>query len=214
MSCEKFEQLRRVVPDVSRETFERLLAYEALFQKWSKSFNLASPTTLKEFWSRHVLDSAQLFTIKKPSGIWLDIGSGGGLPGVVTAIMMVGNAGAHAHLVESNGKKVAFLRTALLETGASGTVHLSRIEDAPKIIANVDVLTARAVSNLSNLYDLTSPWFMNGATALFHKGQDFQREIDETRGAWDANLIKHESSIDPASVILEIQSLARKTAAS
>jgi 16S rRNA (guanine527-N7)-methyltransferase len=209
MSLQKFEQLRRVVPDVSRETFERLLAYEQLFMKWSKSFNLASPATLHEFWSRHILDSAQLFTIKVPKGTWLDIGSGGGLPGVVAAIMMVENTGAHVHLIESNGKKVAFLRTALLETGAAGTVHLSRIEDAPKIVAGADIVTARAVSSLGNLFELTSPWLLNGATGLFHKGQDFQREIDETRGAWRVDLVKHASAIDPASVILEIQSLAR-----
>lgn len=213
MSLGKFEQLRRVVPDVSRETFERLLAYEQLFMKWSKSFNLASPATLQEFWSRHVLDSVQLFAIKKPLGTWLDIGSGGGLPGIVTAIMMRESTGAHVHLIESNGKKVAFLRTALLETGAAGTVHLSRIEDAPKIVPEVDIVTARAVSSLRNLYELTSPWLLNGAMGLFHKGQDFQREIDETRGAWRADLVKHLSVIDPASVIVEVQSLARQIAA-
>lgn len=210
MSLHKLEQLRRVVPDVSRETFDRLLAYEALFLKWSKSFNLASPSTHKEFWSRHILDSVQLFNIKKPTGTWLDVGSGGGLPGVVTAIIMIESTGAHVHLIESNGKKVAFLRTALLETGAAGTVHLSRIDDAPKIMSTVDIVTARAVSNLGNLFELTSPWLLNGATALFHKGQNFQREIDETRGAWDANLVTHASVIDPGSVILEIQSLARQ----
>ena len=211
MSLDKFEQLRRVVPDVSRETFERLLVYETLFFKWSKSFNLASPATLHEFWSRHILDSAQLFAIKQPEGIWLDIGSGGGLPGVVTAIMMRNTEGSHVHLIESNGKKVAFLRTALLETGAAGTVHLSRIEDAPKIIPAVQVVTARAVSGLGNLFELTYPWLLNGATALFHKGQDFQREIDETRSAWNADLLKHVSMVDPSSVILEIRSLARQT---
>lgn len=213
MSLQKFEQLRRVVPNVSRETFERLLAYEQLFMKWSKSFNLASPATLQEFWSRHVLDSVQLFTIKEPKGTWLDIGSGGGLPGVVTAIMMRESTGAHVHLIESNGKKVAFLRTALLETAAAGTVHLSRIEDAPKLISAVDIVTARAVSSLGNLFELTSPWLLKGATALFHKGQDFQREIDETRGAWRADLVKHVSAIDPASVILEVKSLGRQVAA-
>jgi 16S rRNA (guanine527-N7)-methyltransferase len=213
MSLDKFEQLRRVVPDVSRETFERLLAYEQLFMKWSKSFNLASPATLHEFWSRHVLDSAQLFTIKEPKGTWLDIGSGGGLPGVVIAIMMASQTNAHVHLIESNGKKAAFLRTALLETGAAGTVHLSRIEDAPKLISAVDIVTARAVSSLGNLFELTSPWLLKGATALFHKGQDFQREIDETRGAWRADLVKHVSVIDPASAIVEVKSLARQVAA-
>ncbi len=213
MSLQKFEQLRRVAPDVSRETFERLLTYEQLFLKWSKSFNLASSATLQEFWNRHILDSAQLFTIKEPKGTWLDIGSGGGLPGIVTAIMMATGTRAHVHLIESNGKKVAFLRTALVETGAAGTVHLSRIEDAPKLVPTVDIVTARAVSSLERLYGLTSPWLLNGAAGLFHKGQDFQREIDETRGAWAADLVKHVSVIDPASVILEVKSLARHAAA-
>jgi 16S rRNA (guanine527-N7)-methyltransferase len=210
MSQLKLEQLRRVAPNVSRETFERLLAYEVLFLKWSKSFNLASPSTLTEFWSRHVLDSVQLALIREPKNTWLDVGSGGGLPGIVIAIFMAEQSGSHIYLIESNGKKVAFLRTALLETGASGTVLQSRIEDANKLIPRVDIVTARAVASLNNLFELTSPWLKAGATALFHKGQDFQREIDETRGAWRFDLIKHVSAIDQASVILEVKDLTRQ----
>ena len=193
-----------MLPDVSRETYERLEAYEALFLKWSKAFNLAAPSTLEHFWSRHILDSAQLSIVRKPSGIWLDIGSGGGLPGVVMAIMMSQTQGGMVHLVESNGKKAAFLRNAILETGASGVVHQMRIEDAPGRVPQPEVITARALTSLSDLLRLTGPWLDRGAVALFHKGRDFRAEVKQARDARPFDLIEHTGKVDPASVILEI----------
>ncbi len=62
MSADRhFASLKAIVPAVSRETADRLIAFEELFRKWSKAINLASPSTLNELWTRHILDSAQLF---------------------------------------------------------------------------------------------------------------------------------------------------------
>jgi 16S rRNA (guanine527-N7)-methyltransferase len=127
MAEQKFHALQRIVPDVSRETFQRLLAFEALFLKWSKAFNLAAPSTLADLWDRHILDSAQLISIERPHDTWLDLGSGGGLPGVIMAIFMAEAKGGHVHLVESNGKKIAFLRSAISETGAAGTRPIATV---------------------------------------------------------------------------------------
>ncbi len=198
------------MPDVSRETFLRLLAFEALFLKWSKAFNLAAPSTLNELWERHILDSAQLAAIRKPQGVWLDIGSGGGLPGVIMAIFMADTTDGHVHLVESNGKKAAFLRTALNETGAKGTIHNIRIEDAPKAINRADVMTARALAALPKLFDLSRHWLASGATGLFHKGREYRSEIKVARDEWQFDLLEHASAIDGESIILEIRSLQRK----
>ncbi|MGL4491141.1 MAG: 16S rRNA (guanine(527)-N(7))-methyltransferase RsmG [Rhizobiaceae bacterium] len=211
MSDVKLKELQAILPDVSRETFERLLAFETLFLKWSKAFNLAAPSTHCELWERHILDSAQLVAIRRPQGTWLDIGSGGGLPGVIMAIFMAETPDGHVHLVESNGKKAAFLRTALTETGASGTIHNIRIEDASSVVGQANVVTARALAALPKLFELSEHWLSNGATALFHKGREYRSEIKVARDEWDFDLLEHASAIDRQSVILEIRSLQRKT---
>lgn len=207
MGTNKLTQLQAVLPNVSRETFDRLLAYESLFIKWSKAFNLAAPSTLNDFWQRHVLDSAQIAAIRKPSGIWIDLGSGGGLPGIVIAVLMSESSGGMVHLIESNGKKVSFLRNALLETGAAGTVHQIRIEDAPREVPMADVVTARALAGLPALLLLSKPWLDAGASALFHKGREFREEVRLARDGSPFDLIEHPSVADPQSAILEIRSI-------
>ena len=194
------------MPDVSRETFERLLAYEGLFLKWSKAINLAAPSTLADFWDRHVLDSAQLAAIHDPGGIWVDIGSGGGLPGIVMSILLRESANGLVHLVESNGKKAAFLRQALIETGGAGHVHVMRIEDAFPTIGPADIVTARALAPLPALISLARPWIDAGATGLFHKGRDYREEVKAARDDWHIDLIEHISSVDASSAVLEIRS--------
>ncbi len=211
MTMMKFQQLQAVLPDVSRETFERLLVYETLFFKWSKAFNLAAPSTMTDFWQRHVIDSVQLAAIRKPSGTWLDLGSGGGLPGVVISILMRESAGGAVHLIESNGKKAAFLRSAILQTGASGSVHQVRIEDAFAVAPKADVVTARALASLTDLMRLSKPWHDAGATGLFHKGREFREEIKLARDVWQFDLIEHASVADPVSAILEIRTETART---
>jgi 16S rRNA (guanine527-N7)-methyltransferase len=207
---QKFVQLQRAVPDVSRETFERLLKYEAMFFKWSKAINLAAPSTLQEFWLRHVVDSAQIASLQKPSGKWVDIGSGGGLPGIILAVFLTEAGAEPIHLVESNGKKAAFLRSALTETGAKGIVINQRVESALAKVGKVDIVTARALSSLSALFAMAEAWLSQGATGLFHKGREFQREIEEARGGWYFDLIEHASVVESDSVILEISNLKRR----
>lgn len=208
---EKFGKLRHILPDVSRETFERLLAYEALFHKWSKAFNLAAPSTLPEFWTRHILDSAQLASIRKPKGVWVDLGSGGGLPGIVMAVLLRESEGGLIHLVESNGKKSAFLRQALIETGGTGRVHSIRIEAAYSETGPANVVTARALAPFSMLLELARPWMNDGATALFHKGREYREEVMAAGDAGRIDLIEHGSTVDPGSTILEIRAKSVST---
>lgn len=206
----KFSLLQTAVPNVSRETFERLLKYEALFLKWSKAINLASPSTLQEFWSRHIVDSAQIADLHPMRGKWVDIGSGGGLPGIVLAIFLTEAGAPPLHLVESNGKKAAFLRSALTETGAKGIVSNQRVADAVPKIGHADIVTARALASLTELLAMAEDWLTGGATGLFHKGRDFQREITEARGGWEFDLIEHASVVETDSVIVEISNLKRR----
>jgi 16S rRNA (guanine527-N7)-methyltransferase len=211
MSDIKFQQLRSVVPHVSRETFLRLLSFETLFLKWSKAYNLASPSTLGQFWERHILDSAQVFSVKEACGVWLDIGSGGGLPGIVEGIFMAEKMDGFVHLIESNGKKASFLRSAIVETGAKAAVHCVRIEDAVKEIGPIDVVSARALAPLDRLLAYSYPWISRGATGVFHKGREFRQEIKVARGEWHFNMLEHKSMTDSSAVLLEINSLQSQT---
>jgi 16S rRNA (guanine527-N7)-methyltransferase len=194
---------------VSRETHERLTHYVELFKKWNKTTNLAAPSTISEIWSRHIADSAQIFQLSPQPQKWVDLGSGGGLPGVVTAIFLAELNDGWVHLVESNNKKAAFLRVALAETGARGSVHPIRIEKAPEIIPQCDVISARALADLDLLLEYMHPWAKDSekVRAFFNKGRDYQSEITKARGRWQFDLIKHSSVVEADSVVLEISRL-------
>jgi 16S rRNA (guanine527-N7)-methyltransferase len=211
MSDPRLAELERVAGPVSRETFERLTAFQSLFEKWSARINLAAPSTLPDLWSRHILDSAQIWPLAPDAKAWLDLGSGGGFPGIVVAILLRERPGASMAMVESSQKKAAFLRNAIAHAGAPATVHAARIEDfAARNAGPVDVVTARALAPLPALLGLARPWLEAGATGLFHKGRDYLREIEESRDAWQFDLVEHQSVIDAASVILEIKDLKKR----
>lgn len=198
--------------NVSRETIERLNTFVALFQKWAKTINLVAPSTLSEIWSRHVVDSAQIYALRPGAGNWVDLGSGGGFPGIVTGILLAEAGHGWVHLVESNNKKAAFLRTAILETGARASVHAIRIEAAPQRIADCDAISARALADLDLLLEFGLPWAERNPELRFflHKGRDYQREIDKALGRWRFDLVKHASIVEQDSVVLELSNLSRK----
>jgi 16S rRNA (guanine527-N7)-methyltransferase len=198
--------------DVSRETMERLETFIALFQKWAKAINLVAPSTLAEAWKRHVVDSMQIYALHSGPRTWVDLGSGGGFPGIVTGILLAGKGAGWVHLVESNNKKAAFLRTAILETGARASVHAIRIEDAPAEIQRCDAISARALADLDLLMQFGMPWAeqIPSLRFLLHKGRDYQREVDKALGRWRFDLVKHASIVEPDSVVLELSNLSRK----
>lgn len=196
---------------VSRETIERLEHYADLFVKWNKVTNLAAPSTIDDLWKRHIIDSVRIFQLAPRPLKWADLGSGGGLPGVVTAILLTELQDGWVNLVESNNKKAAFLRVALLETGARGTVFPVRIEKAAALMPDIDALSARALAELDKLLEFMWMWAENRPqiVACFHKGRDYRAEITKAHGRWDFDLIKHDSAVEDDSVILEIANLKR-----
>lgn len=196
---------------VSRETQERLELFANLFQKWAKAINLVAPSTLDDLWHRHIADSSQIFQLSSEPQSWVDLGSGGGFPGVVTAIFLTELKGGWVHLVESNHKKAAFLRAALRETGARGSVHAVRIEDAHSEVTSCEAISARALADLDLLLEYSAQWMFEtrNTRAFFHKGRDYRREIDKARGRWIFDLVEHASAVERESVILEISNLQR-----
>jgi 16S rRNA (guanine527-N7)-methyltransferase len=197
---------------VSRETQERLEHFVEIFRKWNKITNLVASSTLNELWTRHVADSAQIFQLSPDSRQWVDLGSGGGFPGIITAIFLAERGEGWVNLVESNNKKAAFLRVALAETGARGSVHPVRIEKAPDLITSCDAISARALAELDQLLEYVAPWMVNapGTRGYFNKGRDYAAEIEKAHGRWSFDLIRHQSAVDTSSVVLEISNLAAK----
>lgn len=201
------------------EALEMFTRYQMALIKWQKVQNLVSRETIEAFWVRHVCDSARLSMLVPGPAVWLDFGSGAGFPGLVTAILQMrhrAGAAAHVHLVESNSRKVAFLRTVIRETGIAATVHDQRIEtltlSAPEAVTHV---SARALAPLSDLLGLARPYTERGACCFFHKGRDIDKEIADAANAWEFDLIKHETSLPGNAlndgVILEIGAIKHKS---
>ncbi len=119
-------------------------AIVALLVKWNPTIRLVSPPDLAAIWPRHIADSLQLLPLI-PAGLdgAIDLGSGGGLPGLVLAIA----TGIHFDLVESDSRKAAFLSEAAIATRAPVTVHASRIEEVR--LPRGGLVTARALAPLA-----------------------------------------------------------------
>jgi 16S rRNA (guanine527-N7)-methyltransferase len=196
---------------VSRETETRLDRYVDLLLQWQAKTNLVASSTLPNLWTRHISDSLQLLTFVPNAKIWVDLGSGGGFPGVVLACALAETSGAMVHLVERNAKKAAFLREALRITGAAGTVHLADIGDSVDSFAGpADCVTARAVAPLHQLVGFAEPLVGKGATALFLKGQDVEAELTEATKYWKLTSLLH-ASLTGQGWIVELDRIERRT---
>ncbi|MCZ2327926.1 16S rRNA (guanine(527)-N(7))-methyltransferase RsmG [Bartonella sp. F02] len=200
----KYKELLNIIPSVSRETMEDLIEFESLIIQWNAHINLISNATIPVLWTRHILDSAQIYPLQSQFLRWCDLGSGGGFPAIVIAIFMKEQKRGHIDLVESNGKKVAFLRTVIAQLNLPATVHHCRIENVYQKIKSPEVITARGLASLDSLFHLISPWLEKKTIALLQKGRDYVIEIENASANWEFNLLKYQSKVDKNSVILEI----------
>ena len=200
---------RNIGLDVSRETIERLEKYLALLEKWNPAINLVSKSTLKDAWSRHFIDSAQIFKHAPNDWLhWADFGSGGGFPGAVIAILANElRPDASVTLVESDQRKATFLRSVFREAGVSGTVVAKRVEAIEPLEA--DVISARALADLSDLLAFAEPHGAAGAVYLFPKGINWEKELTRAQESWSFNHTAITSETDPNATILKIKGLAR-----
>ncbi|WP_315836512.1 16S rRNA (guanine(527)-N(7))-methyltransferase RsmG [Bradyrhizobium prioriisuperbiae] len=198
---------------VSRETEARLDRYAELLVTWQAKTNLVAPSTLPQIWTRHIADSLQLLELAPNARTWVDLGSGGGFPGVVLACVMADREGAMVHLVERNAKKAAFLREALRVTGGRGTVHLADIVDyVDSFRGPIDCVTARALASLNVLLGFTESLVKNGAKALFLKGQDVESELTEATKYWKIEPKLHPSRTGGHGWVAEFDRIERRLA--
>ncbi len=194
--------------NVSRETLARLDLYADLLQRWTKKINLVSSSTLDALWTRHFLDSAQLFKVAPKGGTWVDLGSGGGFPGAVVAVLAADSqSDLKVTLVESDQRKAAFLRTVLREMGVSACVLADRVERLEPM--NADVLSARALASLEVLLGFAERHLVPTGRAVFPKGEKARDEIRDALEHWRFDCETYNSKTDPEAVILSIGDIQR-----
>ena len=184
----------------------RLDAYAALLLRWNGRINLVAAGDVVGFRARHLDDALQLLPLLpldiEPAA---DLGSGGGLPGMVLALAEPERAW---HLVEADRRKAAFLRTAAAELGAVNvSVHALRIEDTA--LPPLGLLTARALAPLAALLEHAARLLAPGGIALFPKGRGADAELTEARAAWSMREERFPSRTDPRATILRISGIER-----
>jgi 16S rRNA (guanine527-N7)-methyltransferase len=197
---------------VSRETADKLRLFVDDVLDVSRHTNLTSRSSLPTIWTRHIADSLQLLPLAPEARCWVDLGSGGGFPGIVIACALADRPGVQVHLVESIGKKAAFLRHAVERLQLPAVVHAVRIEDFVKNFSTkADVVTARALAPLDELLKLAHPLLKTGAQGLFHKGQDVEGELTRASKYWniDAELVPSKTS--PEGRIVVVRGLSRRS---
>lgn len=195
--------------DVSRETLAMLTTYETLLRKWTPKINLVSPTSLNDLWSRHFIDSAQIWRLaSRRPGHWVDMGSGAGFPGLVVAIMARNDGSAtQLTLIESDTRKVAFLLTVCAELDLACGVLPARIEQLSSLGA--DVVSARALAPLSALLPYAEKHRRPSGICLFPKGATVHKEIEHARGHWVFDHRLHPSLTDRNAAVIEIGAMTR-----
>ena len=180
---------------------EDLKIYVSLLKKWQKQINLISTATLADVWSRHVLDSAQLYPLI-PVGAKkiIDIGSGAGFPGLVLALYFKYYGGPETHLVEADGRKCSFLTEVSRQTNAGVFVHASRVEDMSDLKG--DVITARALAPLRKLIKMSWNFDDGGATYIFLKGAKAREELTDAQKEWTMDVTETKSETLSVATIL------------
>lgn len=190
--------------DVSRETLDNLSEYVEILIKWNSTINLVSKNSIQDVWSRHILDSAQLFKfVTKDVKNWLDIGSGAGLPGLVIAILAKENfSNLTVTLIESDKRKCVFLSEVVRKLSLNVKTLSSRIEDCPP--QEADIISARALTQLEKLLFYFKCHGKNGCKGLFLKGKNLKNEIKEVSNI-DMFQVKITSSeVDKAGYLVEV----------
>jgi 16S rRNA (guanine527-N7)-methyltransferase len=191
---------------VSRETIARLDRFAALLLDWQSRTNLVAASTVPVLWTRHIADSLQLLAIAPDARKWVDLGSGGGFPGVPIACALAEQGSAEVHLIESNKKKAAFLREAVRITGAPAIVHAVRIADFCRSFrGELDAVTARALAPLPALLSIAYPLLKKGPQGVFPKGQDVEAELTEATKCWSIEASLVPSRTDPESRVVLIR---------
>ena len=178
MSLAAYRAAHPLLAELPEDTLRRLEIYAHLLEKWRRAVNLVGKSTLDDIWIRHFADCLQVSKAVPEARRWLDLGSGAGFPGLVTAIKYAGEPDTKVHLIESNQRKCAFLRTIARETSVPALVHCGRLEEIlPTLDEPIDAVSARALAPLEALLVFAEKFIEKGAVGVFSKGKQFEAEL-------------------------------------
>ncbi len=197
-------ELFSIAFNVSRETIDRLIAYEKLLRKWNDKINLVAKSTLADIWHRHFADSAQLLRLaRQKTGLWADFGSGAGFPGLVIAILAKETLpDLMVVLVESDTRKCAFLATVSRQLGLNVRIENARVEALANLGART--ISARALAPLDELLPLARRHLADNGECLFLKGATVESELTAIDRIWNSSVETIPSVTDPSGVVLRI----------
>lgn len=190
------------------ETVQRLTDFVGMVLVWNEKINLLAKSTLPDIWTRHVRDSAQLIRHCDPGArVWADIGSGGGFPGIIVAVLAAQFfPDLRVVLIESDRRKAVFLAEAARKLKLPIEIQARRAEDLAPIGA--DIVSARAVASLRDLLPLCYRHLAPKGRCLLLKGRQAADEIAAAREDWLFSARCLESSTDPAARVVIITDLS------
>ncbi|MFV0624202.1 16S rRNA (guanine(527)-N(7))-methyltransferase RsmG [Sphingomonas sp. ac-8] len=184
---------------------ERVERFLDLVRKESAQQNVVAASTLPHLWFRHALDSGQLVELAdNRTGSWIDIGTGGGFPGMVVAILR----DAPTILVEPRQKRASFLRAAADALGLRNvTVEQKRVETV-RSTAPAAIVSARAVAALPALFAGAGHLATRDTLWLLPKGRSARSEVEALTGSWQGVFHVEHSLTDPESLIVVARGIA------
>ena len=202
------EMAAKLLFHVKHEAVDDLMHFYTVLAAQNEVMNLVGPATLPDYWSRHVLDSAQLLDRAPSARTWADLGAGAGFPVLVLAILLKHTEGPapKVYLVESLAKRCRFLQTVVDDLTLPASVINDRAEN---VRVKVDVVTARAVAPMMKLLGFAEPYMKAGAEAWFLKGENVESELKEAGKTWRFDVEQTESISDPRGRVVHIRRLRR-----
>lgn len=202
------EMAAKLLFHVKHEAIEDLERFRTFLTAQNEVMNLVGPATVPHYWSRHVLDSAQLLNHRPDARTWADLGAGAGFPGVVLAILLKHSDEPKpcVYLIDSLAKRCRFLQTVVDDLALPAKVINDRAEN---VDLTVDVVTARACAPMSKLLGFAERFIVKGADAWFLKGENVSAELMDAGKIWRFEVEETESLSDPRGRVIHIQRLRR-----
>ena len=195
-----------LLADLPEATLRRLETYAKLLEKWQSVINLIGQSSLDDLWVRHFANSLQVAQAVPEARYWLDLGSGAGFPGLVTAIKYADDPAARVHLVEADRRKCAFLQTVIRETSAPAIIHCGRLENVlPALDEKIEAVSARALAPLEALLGYAEKFIDEGAAGVFSKGKRLEAELTDSLTAGKYSITTIESQTCSAARLVVVR---------
>jgi len=198
--------------NVSRETFIDFESFISKLQQINKKINVISKETAKNeiIRERHIVDSAQAIEfVNLNSLIITDIGSGGGMPGIIISIMLKNlKNSTKVHLYEKSHHKSSFLRKVSRDLKLNTEVIQENIFEAQNLESGTIIV--RAFKPLPVVLDLVYKNFSNYKNLVMFMGKNGEKILEETLKNWDFNFEKKKSITSKDSFLLNIKNIKKK----